>query len=70
MEWDKIQPQYLGYASGAEALLNGQVDALWLLTFPNSAVNTVAKKKEIKLIPLYDEALKNGKLFEVHPYYS
>ena len=69
--WDKIQPQYLGYTSGAEALLEGQVDALWLLTgFPNSAVNAVAEKKKIKLIPLYEEALKSGKLFEDHPYYS
>ena len=69
--WNKIQPQYLGYTSGAEALLEGQVDALWLLTgFPNSAVNAVAEKKKIKLIPLYEEALKSKKLFEDHPYYS
>jgi len=69
--WNKIQPQYLGYSAGAEALIEGEVDALWLLTgFPNSAVTFAAENKEIKLIPLYNEALKNGKLFEEHPYYS
>ena len=28
--WDKIQPQYLGYKAGSEALVDGHVDALWV----------------------------------------
>ena len=69
--WSKIQPQYLGYAAGADALVKGLVDALWLFTgFPNAAVISAAEQKEIKLIPLYKEALKNGVLFEDFPFYS
>ena len=57
--WNKIQPQYLGYADGADALVKGLVDALWLFTgFPNAAVISAAEQKEIKLIPLYKEAMK------------
>ena len=57
--WNKIEPQYLGYADGADALVNGLVDALWLFTgFPNAAVISVTEKKDIRLIPLYEEAMK------------
>ena len=69
--WNKIIPQYLGYAAGADALVDGSVDALWLFTgFPNAAVISVAERKEIKLIPLYKEALKTGELFDQYPFYS
>ena len=69
--WNKIQPQYLGYADGADALVKGLVDALWLFTgFPNAAVISAAEQKEIKLIPLYEEALKTGELFDKYPFYS
>lgn len=69
--WNKIEPQYLGYADGADALVNGLVDALWLFTgFPNAAVISVTEKKDIRLIPLYEEAMKNGVLFEDFPFYS
>ena len=69
--WNKIQPQYLGYSAGADALVEGLVDALWLFTgFPNAAVISAAEQKEIKLIPLYKEALKTGELFDKYPFYS
>ena len=69
--WEKIEPQYLGYAAGADALVKGLVDALWLFTgFPNAAVVSVTEQKEIKLIPLYEEAMKTGVLFEDFPFYS
>ena len=69
--WNKIEPQYLGYAAGADALVEGAVDALWLFTgFPNAAVISAAERKEIKLIPLYKEAMKTGELFDQYPFYS
>lgn len=69
--WNKIEPQYLGYSDGADALVKGLVDALWLFTgFPNAAVISVTERKDIRLIPLYEEAMKNGVLFEDFPFYS
>ena len=69
--WNKIEPQYLGYADGADALVKGLVDALWLFTgFPNAAVISVTERKDIRLIPLYEEAMKTGVLFEDFPFYS
>ena len=69
--WSDIQPQFLGYTEGAEALIANQVDALWVFAgFPNASVTRAASMKSIKLLPVYEEAKENGKFFEEFPFYQ
>lgn len=69
--WNKVQPQYLGFTEGAEALLEGQVDALWVFAgFPNTSVTKIASQTKIKLLPVYKEAEEKSELFEDYPFYA
>ncbi len=69
--WDKIDPQFVGYNQGASALGDNQVAALWVFAgFPNSSVIQAAASNPIRLIQVYAEAEKNGKLFKDYPFYS
>jgi uncharacterized protein len=69
--WNKIQPQYLGFTEGAEALLEGQVDALWVFAgFPNTSVTKLASQTKIKLLPVYKEAKEKSELFKDYPFYA
>lgn len=69
--WDKIEPQYIGYTQGASALGDRQIDALWVFAgFPNASVIQAAAANKIKLLQVYKEAQKTGKLFTDYPFYS
>lgn len=68
--WDKISPQYIGYAQGASAIGDRQIDALWVFAgFPNASVIQAATSNRVRLLQVY-EAAQQGNLFEVHPYYA
>ncbi len=68
--WDKISPQFIGYAQGASALGDRQVDALWVFAgFPNASVIQAASTNDVRLLQVY-EAAGEGTLFTDHPYYS
>ena len=69
--WNKIQPQYLGYKAGSEALIDGQVDALWVFSgFPNPAVMNAASKDKIKILSVYNEASEKSDFLKDYPFYS
>jgi TRAP transporter TAXI family solute receptor len=69
--WNDIDPQYIGYNQGAAALGDNQVAALWVFAgYPNSSVIQAAASNPIRLIQVYEEAQKNGKLFKDFPFYS
>jgi len=69
--WDKFEPQYIGYTQGASALGDRQIDALWVFAgYPNASVIQAASANKIKLLQVYAEAEKTGKLFKDYPFYS
>ena len=62
--WGKIEPQYIGYSAGADALGEGLIDALWVFAgYPNSAVIQAASTNKIKLLQTHTEAEKERKTF-------
>ncbi len=68
--WDKISPQFIGYAQGASALGDRQIEALWVFAgFPNASVIQAASTNKIRLLPVY-EASQKGTLAKDHPYYA
>ncbi|HRP98424.1 MAG TPA: TAXI family TRAP transporter solute-binding subunit [Rhodocyclaceae bacterium] len=68
--WDKISPQYIGYAQGASALGDRQIDALWVFAgFPNASVIQAASSNKVRLLQTY-EAAQKGTLPQDHPYYA
>lgn len=68
--WDKIQPQYIGYAQGASAIGDKQIEALWVFAgFPNASVIQAASSNKVRLLQVYDAAQK-GTLPKDHPYYA
>ena len=69
--WSKIQPRYIGFNEGAEALMAKQVDALWVFAgFPNSAVTRVASMGVIKLLHIHKDVEEKSDFFADHPFYS
>ena len=69
--WRKINPKYIGYKEGSEALKDGSVDALWVFAgFPNTAVKSVADENSIRLLPVYEDAKNYGVLFKEYPFYK
>lgn len=68
--WDKISPQYIGYAQGASAIGDRQIDALWVFAgYPNASVIQAATSNRIRLLQVF-EAAQQGNLAETHPYYA
>jgi hypothetical protein len=68
--WDKISPQYIGYAQGASAIGDRQIDALWVFAgYPNASVIQAATSNRIRLLQVY-EAAQKGNLAEAHPYFA
>ena len=67
--WRKIQPMFLGYSAGADAMETNQVDALWLFTgFPNPAVQKLTESVDIKMLPILKE--EHQELFKQYPFYT
>lgn len=68
--WDEISPQYIGYAQGASAIGDRQIDALWVFAgYPNASVIQAATSNRIRLLQVH-QAAQNGTLFDDHPYYA
>lgn len=68
--WDKISPQYIGYAQGASAIGDRQIDALWVFAgYPNASVIQAATSNRIRLLQVYEQS-KAGSLSTDHPYYA
>lgn len=61
-------PEYLAHGDGAEALTDGNVDAVCIMsTLPASPVATAAASKELRLLDLDQE--QYDKIMEACPYY-
>ena len=61
-------PEYLSHGDGAEALTDGNVDAVCIMsTLPASPVATAAASKELRLLDLDQE--QYDKIMEACPYY-
>jgi len=62
------KPEYLAHGDGAEALTDGNVDAVCIMsTLPASPVATAAASKPIRLLELDKE--QYDKIIKEHPYY-
>ena len=69
--WDKMEPQFLGYSEGSEALIAKQVDALWVFAgFPNPSVTRAASLENIEILQVYKEAKENKNFLEKYPFYQ
>ncbi|SFB98330.1 hypothetical protein SAMN05660443_0992 [Marinospirillum celere] len=68
--WQELRPRYLGYSHGAEALLKGEVDALFILAgLPTPAVTDLAKNLPVRLLQTYPQD-DQQRFFSDHPYYT
>ncbi len=68
--WDKINVQYIGYAQGASAMGDRQIDAMWVFAgYPNSSIIQAAASNRIKLLDLVDAGRASG-FFDSNPYYA
>lgn len=68
--WDKIDPQFIGYAQGASALGDKQIDALWVFAgAPNASVIQAASSNKVRLLQVA-EAAEGTSLSVDHPYYA
>lgn len=70
--WDKITPEFIGYAQGASALGDRLIDAMWVFAgFPNSSVIQAAASNPIRILNLVEAATAPGATFlQEHPYYA
>jgi len=61
-------PEFLSHGDGAEALTDGNVDAVIIMsTVPCSPVQTAAASKDLRLLQIDQDKLQ--KILEEHPYY-
>jgi TRAP transporter TAXI family solute receptor len=67
--WDRITPHFTSTSQGASWLVDGRVDALWVLdSVPNTAVIHAAASQRVRLLPLW-EAAQASPLLHDHPFY-
>ena len=68
--WDDIDRYYLGYTNAANAMKNGEIDAMWILAgYPTRALIELSATQEIDLLHVYPIAAKHG-LTEELPFYQ
>jgi TRAP transporter TAXI family solute receptor len=68
--WSKMKIELIGYTKAAQALSDGQIDAIWVFAgFPNSSVSQVAANKKIRILDTW-QAGKDAGLFKTYPFYS
>ncbi len=57
--WDKIEPIYQTFEEAAQSLVLGQVDAEFtVIAYPAPAINQIAVKVPVRLIPVPDDVIK------------
>lgn len=62
-------PEYLSHGDGAEALVDGNVDAVCIMsTVPCGPVSTASASKPITILDMSEEKL--DEIIKAHPYYS
>lgn len=68
--WSEIQPSYLGFSDGVQALIDGKVDMAIVSAYPpvSSVQELAASNKAFKILP-FDDAFR-AKFLEAYPYYS
>ncbi len=67
--WDEIEPVYQTFSEAAQSLVLGQVDAEFtVIAYPAPAIDQIAVKTPVRLLPIPDEIIK--KLHdEGYPFY-
>ncbi|HIP89349.1 MAG TPA: TAXI family TRAP transporter solute-binding subunit, partial [Thermococcus paralvinellae] len=57
--WDKIEPIYQTFEEAAQSLVLGQVDAEFtVIAYPAPAIDQIAVKVPVRLIPIPDDVIK------------
>ena len=68
--WNHIDRYFLGYTNAANALKEGEIDAMWILAgYPTRALTELAATHDIKLLHVYPIAAHHG-LSDALPYYQ
>ena len=69
LTYSDIEPQYLSFAEGANALKDGNVDAAFLTAgYPTASVQDIASQHKIRLLPVDAEIA--DKLIAKYPFYT
>lgn len=67
--FDQVEPQFLSYSEGTNALLNGTVDAVFVLAgAPTAALIDLAAQRDMRLVPIEKERVAG--LLEEYPFYQ
>jgi uncharacterized protein len=68
--WDRIDQHFLGYTNAANAMKNGEIDAMWILAgYPTRALIELSTTQNIELLHVYPIAAQHG-LTEELPFYQ
>jgi len=66
--WEKMKVVFIGYSKAAEALVDKDIDAFWILTgFPNPAARKAADSAGIKILDTWQAGEEAG-LFKHFPF--
>jgi uncharacterized protein len=67
MSFDDIEPVWLGFADGADALIAGQVDVQFQCPIPNVVMTDLSQRADIAVAPITDSQI--SRLLNAVPYY-
>lgn len=68
--WDDIDRHFFGYTNAANAMKNGEIDAMWIISgYPTRAIIELSSTHSIDLLHVYPIAAKHG-LSEELPFYQ
>jgi hypothetical protein len=68
--WSRIRVRHQGYAAAARALVDGKIDAFWVLVgYPNPAVSEAARRLPVRLLELGPLAAAS-EFYQAFPFYS
>jgi uncharacterized protein len=65
--FDRFTPVHMGFAEGAEALINGKIDVQFHPPIPNAVLTDLSQRADIRVIPFAPAQL--DKLFAQVPFY-
>lgn len=65
--FDRFTPVHMGFAEGAEALINGKIDVQFHPPIPNAVLTDLSQRADIRVIPFARAQL--DKLFAQVPFY-
>ena len=68
--WNRVDRYYLGYTNAANAMKNGEIDAMWILAgYPTRALIELSATHNIELLHVYPIAAHHD-LSDVLPFYQ